>query len=76
MLNGNEILQNEITGTQTSFSTNCGGKLKIDGEFPVANCYRCKCITQYTDKRRVSHEAEDFKARTAAMVWNMALLLT
>jgi hypothetical protein len=26
-LTGNEILPNEITGTQTSFSTNFGGKL-------------------------------------------------
>jgi hypothetical protein len=54
-LTGNEILQNEITGIQTSFYTNFGGgKLKIAGEFPVANCYRCKCITQYTDKKEES----------------------
>jgi hypothetical protein len=30
---GNEVLQNEITGTQTSFSTNVGGKLSFIPSF-------------------------------------------
>jgi hypothetical protein len=30
---GNEILQNEVTGTQTNFSTNFGGKLSFIPSF-------------------------------------------
>jgi hypothetical protein len=34
---GNEILQNKITGTQTSFSTNFGGKLSFIPSFVSAS---------------------------------------
>jgi hypothetical protein len=34
---GNEILQNKITGTQTSFSTNFGGKLSFTPSFLSAS---------------------------------------
>jgi hypothetical protein len=33
---GNEILQNEVTGTQTSFSTNVGGKLSFILSFLIS----------------------------------------
>jgi hypothetical protein len=32
-ITGNEILQNEVTGTQTRFSTNIGGKLRFIPSF-------------------------------------------
>jgi hypothetical protein len=36
---GNEILQNEITRTQTSFSTNFGGKLSFIPSFLLLSAY-------------------------------------
>jgi hypothetical protein len=49
-LTGNEILQNEVTGTQTSLSTNFGGKLSFIASFlfPVrstAATYICTAPT-------------------------------
>ncbi len=45
-VNGNEILQNEITGTQTSVSTNFSGKLSFIPSFIFPEHLRC-CYTYF-----------------------------